>query len=315
MVNGKGFQENMKSYKQLMNSLKEDSTLRQLSDEEIKQLRTVFLNAFVALSECCARNGLTVMLIGGSALGAVRHKGFIPWDDDFDVAMPRKDFERLKTLFEKELGSNYILASPNYKNNANNRFPMMLVRDTVFIEAGGSTDPEKSRIKIDIFIIENIPKNRIARTLKGVWCSGLMFIASLEDTYEHRGKNLEQFMCKTKEGRKAYRRRVFWGRLFSFFRFQKWMNIVDSACQYKKRSLLMGIPTGRGHYFGEIRPAVSFLPASKGVFEGIEVNLPGDPNDYLRNLYGENYMELPPKEKRERHYFVDIRFKENNIDG
>ena len=78
------------------------------SDEEIKQLRTVFLNAFVALSECCARNGLTVMLIGGSALGAVRHKGFIPWDDDFDVAMPRKDFERLKTLFEKEDEQSYV---------------------------------------------------------------------------------------------------------------------------------------------------------------------------------------------------------------
>ena len=72
----------------------------------------------------------------------------------------------------------------------------------------------------------------------------------------------------------------------------------------------MGIPSGRGHYFGEIRSANTFLPPSKGIFEGLEVNLPGNPDDYLSNLYGADYMTLPPEEKRERHFFVDIKFKE-----
>ena len=64
-------------------------------------------------------------------------------------------------------------------------------------------------------------------------------------------------------------------------------------------------------YFGEIRPATTFIPVSEGIFEGIKVCLPGNPDDYLGNLYGPDYMILPPEEKRERHFFVEIKFKES----
>lgn len=300
----------MKSYKTLLNSLSNDSNLRQLTDEEVRKLRLTFLETYKDLAKCCDNHNLTLMLIGGTVIGAVRHKGFIPWDDDLDVAMPREDFEQLKLIFEQELGDKYILSSPNYKGNANNRFPMMLVKDTLFVEAGNNPEAEVSKIKIDIFIIENIPSFAPARYLKGLCCTALMFMASNAETYENQDPFFKQYICKTKEGRKVYKRRLKLGRLFSFFDFQQWMNIVDRACQYKKKTNLMGIPTGRGHYFGEIRPSKTFVPVSKGVFEGLEVNLPGDPHDYICNLYGADYMKLPPVEKRERHFFVDIRFKE-----
>ena len=121
----------MKSYKALLNSLSDDSSLRQLTNEEVVKLRTAFLGAFRDLVACCDQHHLTVMLIGGSVIGAVRHQGFIPWDDDLDIAMPRADFEKLKSIFNKELGEKYILSSPNYQDNAANRFPMMLVKDVL----------------------------------------------------------------------------------------------------------------------------------------------------------------------------------------
>ena len=300
----------MASFKALLNSLSNDPLLRKLTDDEVDKLRTVFLKAFQDLEACCRKNNLTVMLIGGTVIGAVRHKGFIPWDDDLDVAMPRDDFEKLKKIFDDELGDKYILSSPNYKNNASNRFPMMLVKDTLFVEAGNSPEDEVSKIKIDIFIIENVPENIIHQKVKGLWCSLLMAMGSYEETYEHQNEFFKNYMCKTEEGKREYNKRIRLGKLFSFFDFQRWMNIIDKACQYKGQTKLMGIPSGRGHYFGEIRPRKTFLPVSKGSFEGLEVNLPGDPDDYLSNLYGTDYMTLPPIEKRERHFILDIKFKE-----
>lgn len=300
----------MKSYKELLNSLTDDDLLRKMTQEEITELRRVFIEAFKDLSNCCERNGLTVMLIGGTALGAVRHKGFIPWDDDLDVAMPRKDFERLKEIFDKELGDKYTLASPNYKGNAKNRFPMMLVNGTKLVEAGENPENESNKIKIDIFIIENIPDNPLVQRLKGLWSTAMMFMGSYEETFEKNDEYLKRYMYKTEDGKKEFDRRLRLGRLFSYHNFQEWMNIVDRSLQYSKETSLMGIPSGRGHYFGEIRPKETFLPVSKGEFEGMTVNLPGNADDYISNLYGADYMTLPPVEKRERHFILDIRFKE-----
>ena len=298
----------MGSYKQLLNLLSRDDSLRQLTEEEIRRLRETFLQAYHDLAECCEKHGLTLMLIGGSALGAVRHQGFIPWDDDLDAAMPREDFEKLKEVFEQELGDRYILSSPNYKGNANNRFPMMLVKNTLLVEAGNQPEDEVSKIKIDLFIIENIPEGKIHRKIKGLWCTLLMAMGSYEDTWEHQNETFRKYMCKTPEGEKEYKRRIRLGSLFGWRNFQQWMNKIDKACQYCHTTSLMGIPSGRGHYFGEIRKRETFLPVSKGQFEGMEVNLPGDPGDYLSNLYGADYMVLPPVEKRERHFIFDIKF-------
>lgn len=302
----------MVSFKDLMNSLADDSNLRQLTDDEVLKLRKTLLRTFQDFVACCNKHNLKVMLGGGSALGAVRHKGFIPWDDDMDLNMPREDFELLKEVFDKELGDKYILSSPNYKNNAKARFPMILVKDTILTEIGQNPEDELSKIKIDIFLIDNVPDNIIHRYLKGIWCTCLMFMASYEATYENRhNQALKDYMCKTEAGQAEYNRRIKLGKLFSFFNFQKWVNLIDSAFQYKKMTKLVSIPSGRKHYFGEIRPRETFLPVSQGTFENLKVNLPGNPHDYLTNLFGLDYMTLPPEEKRERHFIVDLKFKDN----
>lgn len=299
----------MKSYKKILNSMPKDSGLRVLNDEEIKKLREVFLQGLTDIIRLCNKYNLTVMLIGGSVLGAVRHQGFIPWDDDLDIAMTRADYNVFKKVFQKELGDRYLLSAPNYKGNARNRFPQIFVKNTLFLEIENSDS--NSGIKIDLFVIENIPSGRIHRIIKGCLCSALMFMAGNAATYQENNNFLRRYICQTPEGEKYYKRRMKIGHFFSFISVQKWFDIVEKACQYKKRTNLMGIPTGRGHYFGEIRPTDTFLPVSQGMFENLTVNLPGNSDDYLSNLYGD-YKIIPAEDKRERHFIYDIKFSNDN---
>ena len=95
--------------------------------------------------------------------------------------------------------------------------------------------------------------------------------------------------------------RMFLGHLFGIISHRKWVWWFDRLNAKSKRSNYLTIPTGRKHYIGETQLADVFFPVQKGVFEGIEVNIPSNYDAYLTSLYG-NYMQVPPVEKRERHF-------------
>ena len=95
-----------------------------LSPEEIHKVQQVVYGITIDITELCSELNIPYMLTGGTALGAVRHGGFIPWDDDIDVAMPRKDFECLLKLVEEELGDKYYVL--NWRTSEN--YPLMTTR-------------------------------------------------------------------------------------------------------------------------------------------------------------------------------------------
>ena len=295
------------SFKQQLNEeIARNNTLRQLTREESDCLKRTLIGMYDDIEKVCKTNNITIMLAGGSALGAIRHKGFIPWDDDLDLMMTRSDYKQFERLFEKELGQKYLLCAPNYSRNAKARFPKIILKNSVYKEITDCRGDYPSGLFLDVFILDSIPENKIIRLIKGSWCSMLMFLSTCAYWYEQRNRTMLDLVGDNSKAEKNLMIRLRIGKICSKLRSpSKWFDWVDKAVQYQGKSGLLGLPTGRKHYFGEIFEREVFLPAAAGIFEGENVLIPHDSNAYLKNLYGD-YMQIPPEEKRERHFVIEL---------
>ena len=108
-------------------NLSQISVLRELTDKERERLRKCLFSIYKDIALVCSKYGLCFMLGGGSVLGAVRHKGFIPWDDDIDLMMPREDYMKFISVFNKELGNKYDLFYP-FSNEGNFQYFVQVSR-------------------------------------------------------------------------------------------------------------------------------------------------------------------------------------------
>ena len=294
--------QNISDGRKALQSTEAERSLVALDDEKRGQLQKVLLDIYKDIEMVCRENGLTAFLCGGSALGAIRHKGFIPWDDDLDVAMTREDYIVFRKVFHRKYKDKYIINAPNYSKDAKTRFVKILKKGTVCREIVDSKNPDLQRIAVDIFLIEKIPANRMHRFIKGSFCNVVEFISSQVILRESKG-TAASFYRET--GNAEYLIRMGIGTLFSFANSSAWFNVVDKIARYDGKTDLYGFPTGRKHYFGEIFTHEILFPPTYVDFCDMKAPIFHDYDAYLRNLYGD-YMQVPPPEKRERHYFLEI---------
>ena len=291
-----------------MNSAVRNSTvLKMLSPEESSALKACILGIFKEVTALCDKNNLVYMLSGGSCLGAVRHHGFIPWDDDLDMMMPRGDYEKLLSLLEQGcLGDDYSFRYPNGKMDAPISFLKVYRNDTVLVNLTDGKDcPYPQKVFLDVFPLDGVPSNRIARKVKGMVADALRLSANM--VYDSRPWTdaQKEFYASRPEMLKTIKKRRFWGKILSVIPHRKWVYWFDRYVNDPDMTGMIGIPTGRKRYGGEIFPAEVYLPTAEGFFEDVEVPIPGNYDAYLTNLY-KNYMELPPENKRERHFVVKL---------
>ena len=99
-------------------------------DEQLRNdIQSALLAMYLDVDRACNKHGISLYLCGGSAIGAVRHKGFIPWDDDMDTAMSRSDYEKFKQIFETELSYNYYLVAPDVGTGSRSRSPKVIKKE------------------------------------------------------------------------------------------------------------------------------------------------------------------------------------------
>ena len=298
----------MKSDSQLMNELaKRTNYLRELTDTEQKALKRALLDMYIDIAKLCEKHHLTVMLCGGSCLGAIRHHGFIPWDDDLDLLMPRKDYEQLIALLnDHQLGDSYEFTTPNPKTDSFCPFLKIYKKGTLNVDIYSGDNSFPHGIYIDVFALDAVPKTRFGQQMKGLIANGLQFIAILVLYAKYPSKQLKEFMALDSRAMMRYRLKCFLGHIFGIIPHRKWVWWYDQFVASAREDRPLGIPTGRKYYAGEIFPRDVYLPPTGAEFEGVTVYIPHLHDPYLRNLY-KDYMQLPPEEKRERHFIVEFK--------
>ena len=140
--------------------------MRRLSSDETEAIKRIVLETTLDVVEICTELDIPYMLGGGSALGAVRHQGFIPWDDDIDLNIPREYIDSLLDEVERRYPDKYYVEAPLRTPGYLSSFIQIHRRGTVFQEYLVQKE-ENCGVKIDIFVIENTYNNPIRRKWNG----------------------------------------------------------------------------------------------------------------------------------------------------
>lgn len=198
-----------------------------------------------------------------------------------------------------------MLMGPGVKAGATNRFLQMFKINSYF-ETIDDADDAPKKIYIDIFPIDYVSNNSIRRKIKGIHSNMLMLIASCVECKTHYNAATKQLMQQSFRFRINMTLRIMIGKMFSYHSLDKWYEKVDICIKRNRKSGYATSATGRKHYLGEIVQSDVFFPLQRIDYCGVATWMPNKPEIYLKNLYGEGYMEVPDESKREHHFIVKM---------
>lgn len=261
--------------------------------EDIKKLKEIELEIFRHFIEICNENSLRYFVVGGTALGSVRHKGFIPWDDDIDVALPRGDYEKFLSIAQSSLPENMFLQTYITDKNYPNPFAKLRRSDTAFIEKSASRIKMNHGVYIDIFPLDGYSRSGIKGKLLGLKEKILKISVGSVFVSGNISKNKFRAIVKRAIARLLPDYRASVRRLDTMYK----------KIPYEDSEIIVNFCGAWAEK--EIMPKAYFGDGIEGEFEGIKVVLPAKTHEYLTALYGD-YMTLPPEEERVGHHYYTV---------
>lgn len=264
-----------------------------LNKEELRRLQSIEVDMLKEFVRICNELRLKYYVIDGTLLGAVRHNGFIPWDDDIDVGMPRKDYEVFLKKAPEMLAEGLFLQN----NHTDKEYCLNMSKirnvNTTFIEKECRRQNIRHGVFIDIVPLDNYPLSFCSRLWLDFkrkilgWRIGKGFVWEVPNPIKRMVKEL-MYAClslvwtETKEAVEAREK------LFSSFPYTGL--IVNFSCLSGKKDVI---------------PAEWYGEGCDLDFEGIKVRAPKEYHKWLTQVYGD-YMKLPPKEKQVAHHHTTI---------
>ena len=184
-----------KSAKEIMNNLALKSNCLMEVDQDMRNhLQDVLVEMMQDIHNVCIKREIGYALVGGSCLGAVRHQGFIPWDDDIDISMLREDWEKFRSCFDEELGEKYVMEAPQYGNkDCKTTWAKVYKKKTVLQEIMDVDTPYEQGIFIDIFFYENVSNNKIIRKIDACLSDFLKGVATSMVFYKYPNELMKQY--------------------------------------------------------------------------------------------------------------------------
>ena len=248
---------------------------------------------FCDIVHCLDKEGIPYFIVGGTLLGAVRHKGFIPWDDDIDIALDRENYDKFVSRAHDILPPPYELETPSAQSNYPYLFAKVYDTRTTLVE--GFSQPIKRGIYIDIFPLDGIPTNRYIQKIQVI-----------------RMRRYQKIYRRLYGG--PVRSRSLIGRcihplvsplLRKIFSKKRLISKAQSICTSKKWEKSEYIVNYFGSWkFKEIHKKDWYSQKKTLLFNEQEVLVPREYDKVLKALYGGDYAELPPEEKRRSHHNI-----------
>lgn len=273
--------------------------------ETLKRLQGVELEIVKDFMDLCEKHDLTWFGIAGTGIGALRHQGFIPWDDDIDLAMPRESFERFLKLADQEYGDKYRILNAW----TDHRFPMMTTRwykkGTTFIEHAMKGAKCPCGIFLDLYVLDPVADGKWAFQAQAweAWFWSKLLVLSCMP---------KPFLFQT-----GWKAQMIWLICGMVHRGLKLLHISSSwlrdrcekVCRrYEGKKMRRAAFLPDTNPFWNVVDMTKLYPLRKLPFENLELYFANNAEELLTNQYGD-YMQIPPEEKRKTHYPYRLRFE------
>lgn len=264
----------------------------------MNQLQETLLEILKDTVSVIEKNNLRYSLDFGTALGAVRHSGFIPWDDDVDISMPRDDYEKFLEISQKELGDKYFVQTLETDKNAFWPYAKIRKNDTLYVEAALRHAKLNQGIFIDIFPLDYVTydKKAIENCRK---VNNQLFYWGTKDLVRMPQKTVKYIVRNFLKNLQHYLRRL----LPKSYYMKKYKQSIEGLKKDVTKDKMFYNFFSNDYYFDVDR----IFPTKKIRFEDQEFEIYNDCDYVLKKFYGDDYMTLPPEDKRIQHSVMELK--------